>query len=170
MRLRLLITEDCNRNCEGCCNKDWDLENLPIATNLNGYEEVLITGGEPMLYPDRVVGIARLITDPDTDIFMYTSKIDVPEDVMYVLRYIDGITVTLHEPEDAKLIVPLDRMIKSWREAPFSLRLNVFKGIEVPKLLCNWQFKPDIEWIPNCPLPEGEVFKRWSSLQRTSTT
>ena len=26
--LRLLLWEECNRTCQGCCNKDWDLSSL----------------------------------------------------------------------------------------------------------------------------------------------
>ena len=48
------------------------------------------------------------------------------------------------------------------------LRLNVFKGIELPKngidksILNYWQIKKDIEWLDPCPLPDGEEFKRLS--------
>ena len=39
-KLRLLVTENCNRNCEGCCNKDWDLSSLEVCTSYKGYDEV----------------------------------------------------------------------------------------------------------------------------------
>jgi len=29
-KLRLLLFPDCNRNCAGCCNNDWDLDLLPM--------------------------------------------------------------------------------------------------------------------------------------------
>jgi molybdenum cofactor biosynthesis enzyme MoaA len=51
-KLRLLVTERCARSCSGCCNHDWDLAALPTCESYAGYDEVLLTGGEPMLYPE----------------------------------------------------------------------------------------------------------------------
>lgn len=44
-KLRLLLHEECNRNCKGCCNKDWDLNALEIEDDFTDYDEILITGG-----------------------------------------------------------------------------------------------------------------------------
>jgi hypothetical protein len=35
--------------------------------------------------------------------------------------------------------------------------LNIFKGIETPKVE-GWKIKNNIVWIKNCPLPEDEIF------------
>ena len=50
-KLRLLLFEECNRSCPGCCNRDWDLQPLPVCYDLPPYRIILLTGGEPMLYP-----------------------------------------------------------------------------------------------------------------------
>ena len=62
-KLRLLFTKDCNRNCPGCCNKDWDLDSLPVCTDFTPYDLVMITGGEPMLYPERLLHLIRRIRE-----------------------------------------------------------------------------------------------------------
>ena len=30
-KLRLLLFEECDRDCPGCCNRDWDLRSLPVC-------------------------------------------------------------------------------------------------------------------------------------------
>lgn len=60
-KLRLLFTKDCNRDCPGCCNKDWDLDHLPVCADFKPYDLVMITGGEPMLYPERLLKLIRKI-------------------------------------------------------------------------------------------------------------
>ena len=60
-KLRLLITEKCNRKCEGCCNLDWDLQNLPVCTSFKGYDEILLTGGEPQLEPVLILSTVEKI-------------------------------------------------------------------------------------------------------------
>ena len=57
-KLRLLLTENCNRECKGCCNTDWDIKNLPEISadeiiNEN-FDLIMITGGEPLLYPHKL--------------------------------------------------------------------------------------------------------------------
>ena len=49
-KLRLLLLDDCNRNCPGCCNRDWDLQALPLCQDYTPYRLIMLTGGEPMLY------------------------------------------------------------------------------------------------------------------------
>jgi hypothetical protein len=42
------------------------------------------------------------------------------------------------------------------------MRLNIFKDIEIGELKYGgWKIKKDIEWIKNCPLPAGEILKRY---------
>ena len=45
-KLRLLVTEKCDRNCGGCCNKSFDLKNLPIFNigDSHNFKSIMITG------------------------------------------------------------------------------------------------------------------------------
>ncbi len=168
-RLRLLLFEDCNRRCSGCCNKNWNLSSLPVCDNYNGYDQILLTGGEPMLVPGLVKRIARDIRnktgeESDPKIYMYTAKADDPSALMDVLSEVDGITLTLHTPKDVEPFRRFNNILnKSWLKHK-SLRLNVFKRINIHRPgidLSSWKVKEGIEWIDNCPLPEGEVFMRF---------
>lgn len=77
-KLRLLLFEKCNRNCKGCCNKQWDLSKLPIENDFTGYKLIILTGGEPLLEPDLVKNVIRMIRNKtDAKIILYTAKINI---------------------------------------------------------------------------------------------
>lgn len=159
-KLRLLITKECNRNCPGCCNKDWNLDELPICTSFEGYDEVLLTGGEPYLVGINpfISLIHKIRSENNTcKIFVYSAH----SRIIDVLDYIDGLTFTLHDQKDVPLFDLLNlALYESDKEK--SLRLNIFKGIKLPDDidLSFWKVKKDMEWIKNCPLPKDEVFMR----------
>lgn len=160
-KLRLLITTHCHKRCEGCCNKDWDLKNLPICTDFSGYDEILITGGEPFLYRVHLLIILAQIrkANPTCKLYIYTAfDDDLTIEKLLSKDIIDGITFTLHDSEDIRVLQMLDSTLEGMKNK--SLRLNIFKGIEVPELKSSWIIKDNIEWIKDCPLPVGEVFMR----------
>ncbi len=165
--LRLLMTEDCNRSCEGCCNKDWDLDNLPVETDFTSYDEVIITGGEPMLYFNVLENLIYEIRlqNPEVKIIVYTAKTNIIEDLLDILgmEEVDGLTVTIHDLKDLINFISFDMAIPKYLRYK-SLYLNMFEGIihgslnEIYKT--DWKIKDNVKWIKNCPLPENEVFKR----------
>ncbi len=163
--LRLLLWEACDRDCEGCCNKQWDLDALPVAQDFTGYDEIILTGGEPMLSPARVMDAIRLIRKdaPETPIYMYTANVVDRITVYEILGHIQGRTVPLHAQNDVQPFLMFDSYL-TFCAYPFertSLRLNVFKDIlGYGTCKMDWKVKRDIEWIENCPLPQGETFMR----------
>jgi hypothetical protein len=159
-KLRLLLTDVCNRNCRGCCNKLYDLKTLPVCTDFTCYDQILLTGGEPMLQPWLVVeAIGKLRRQTQSPIYLYTADTTKPIMLLLILSLIEGITVTLHEPKDVEPFLALDPHIQKEGK---SLRLNVFKRSNyTPHNLTGWVVKSDLSWIRYCPLPEGEVFMRY---------
>lgn len=160
-KLRLLITKECDKHCRGCCNKQWDLDKLPVCKSYKGYDEIMITGGEPLLDPLLVERVIENIssTNHKAKIILYTGNpfllacfaVSIPEISLY------GITLTLHNNLDAKIF----RMFEDKIEIEgASLRLNVFKGVKIPTLYNPWNVKDNITWIKNCPLPKNEIFMR----------
>jgi organic radical activating enzyme len=168
-KLRLLIEEKCNRNCEGCCNKDFDLKNLPVERNFSQYQEIILTGGEPFLDIQNIVEHILFIKKKNkkAKIILYTAKYSktIP---MFLKYYIDGITVTLHEQNDIEGFFELNDLLNSlkWdclKEKSF--RLNVFSGIDLGDWDNQfWNIKDNIVWIKDCPLPDGESFMRSSLI------
>ena len=163
-KLRLLLFEKCNRRCKGCCNNEWDLEALPICYNYSGYDEIMLTGGEPMLRPDLVRQVVREIREQsNAKIYLYTAKVDDLKASLDIIKRIDGMTVTLHEQADLASWIRFSLVLKS--QVRFStaksLRLNVFRGVntrDVP--IKGWIVQDNMEWVADCPLPDDEVFMR----------
>ena len=160
--LRLLLFEACNRKCPGCCNKDWNLGGLPVASSFKGYKEIILTGGEPMLRPHLIKQVAdRIREDTTAKIYVYTAKVDDIKEALSVLESVDGLTVTLHEPADLEPFRRFDAARKARGIEGKSLRLNIFFNVETiqPE---GWKVKAGIEWIKDCPLPSNEVFMRFA--------
>lgn len=162
-KLRLLLFEECHRGCPGCCNKDYDLQNLPICTDYTPYRTIMLTGGEPMLHPDIICSaVGEIRKQTNAKIYLYTAMTDGLDDILPI---IDGLTLTLHSPQDK---VDLERFESTSKHLydmsqRGTLRLNVFREVgDIHGISQVWRVKPDMVWIPNCPLPDGEVFMRYN--------
>ena len=160
--LRLLMTKICNRNCSGCCNKDYDLDNLPVAKSYENYRVIMITGGEPLLFP---MELCTLIVDiqmtVETPIYVYTAKMDDVNLFTHILNSTNGITLTIHEKEDIPDFIELCQHLSPSMVQDKSMRLNIFNDTNMDSELIPsyWDYKY-IDWIPECPLPKCEEFKR----------
>jgi organic radical activating enzyme len=167
-KARVLLWETCNRNCDGCCNKEWDLKALPKVgmKELAKYDEIILTGGEPMIYPEELLFIANGLRKkfPTKTLYLYTAKVD---NVLWqqVMNMFDGVCVTLHEQAD---VTQFEVWALNARESHvMSKRLNVFKEVHLSEMMrekikkAGWIIKDEMEWIKDCPLPNDEEFVRW---------
>lgn len=162
-KLRLLLFSQCNRSCAGCCNKDWDVGKLPICRDVKGFSEIILTGGEPMLWPGFVEEVI-LATKKETDspIFLYTADVTKIKEACHILSMLDGMTVTLHEESDVASFSKFQEQVKMFGlNLGKSLRLNIFDGVSVPNDTEGWTVKTGIRWIKDCPLPSDEIFMRF---------
>lgn len=171
-KLRLLVTKSCPKNCAGCCNKDWDLDALPIVEHFN-YDEIILTGGEPFHEAAyrKTIGIIyflkEVMPDDNRKVYVYTTD---SWSVYDCLEIVDGFTLTLHDQEDVYNFVAVNDVIKDHLDhnplIKCSLRLHIFKGVKLPDDidLSHWQVKSDIEWIENCPLPVDEEFRKIKNI------
>jgi hypothetical protein len=50
--MHLLVTDKCDRDCAYCCNKQYDVKNIPVASKeeFESVDTVCLTGGEPFKY------------------------------------------------------------------------------------------------------------------------
>ena len=168
-KLRLILWSDCLRSCPGCCNKDWDVDNLPVCDSYYGYDEIILTGGEPMLYPKKLCAaihsIRKVTIAPvRVPIYVYTADVTNLLLAQVVAVMSDGLTVTLHEQSDVADFIKFASALDEHSAAKgLSLRVNVFAGVDLdPDAFPSyWKVKDGIEWIDNCPLPKGEVLMRY---------
>ena len=166
-KLRLLITDKCNRDCKLCCNKNFDLQNLPICDDFKGYSEIMITGGEPALFPFTVTTICKKIRieNPEAKIIIYTADVNYAYKLLTGSEDFDGLTLTIHKIIDAHYF---DKKFRdfSFKVDNISLRLNSFVSKSNYSLTLkntleelDWKFVK-FKWLKDCPLPIDEEFKR----------
>ena len=162
-KIRLILFEDCNRDCGGCRNRQFNFDELDIETDFTGYSEILLIGGEPMLKPSFVSATAEMLRQStDAKLYLYTAKVDNIDAVWFVMRHLDGLTVSLHDQDDVEPFRRFNETVLTCAPDE-SFRLNVFKGINLDGIdLSSWEVKRGIEWIGSCPLPSGEVLRRLS--------
>jgi hypothetical protein len=163
-KLRLMVTRHCNRNCPQCCNKSFNIdEDIPLVNGIAHYEEILLTGGEPMLDLEYLVWLIETIRDinPTARIIVYTSYFENPTGLLMILNKVDGLTVTLHDLEDLGDFMNFhSTMVEYGLHEGKSLRLNYFPedlGLRIYN--SHWHIK-ELEWLDNCPIPAGEDFRR----------
>lgn len=174
-KLRLLITKACNKSCEGCCNKDWKLDELP-SINLDNlheiayFDEILITGGEPTIDKIRLLHVLNRLNRASLrpKIYLYTNGFNAPLIAsLLALGLIDGVTLTLHDNSLSSFIELTNLLVDLNVDFDkLSLRLNVFKEATNFDLISTmithkWKIKRDMVWIENCPLPIDEIFMKY---------
>lgn len=162
---RVITTWDCNRDCDLCCNK-----NLPVQPetcsleDLRDYDQVLLTGGEPMLYPEQLLETIKYLRSWRSDewqkIYLYTA-LWTPA-LKEIVKHVDGIHFTLHHPvgpRDLEGLRHFQRLISKPEYAEKTFRLYIESRVKVrveitPSLWERVEVKP---WLDQCPLPENET-------------
>lgn len=192
-RCRLLLTTKCPNNCPLCCNKQFDLfKDVPIIDRWN-YDEFILTGGEPLYPTTEklcnFLDLLNKIEDTmgrDPLVYLYTSVCN-PSSWNNIICNLNGITYTVHTQNNAKELIQLLHVLND-KESGYdqvfpnlscistkSLWLNLFPEgtkfieAELAKSPYKWDditkiFKiRQMEWKENCPIPEGEDFRRLSN-------
>lgn len=192
-RCRLLLTAKCPNNCPLCCNKQFDLvKDVPVLDRLD-YDEFILTGGEPLQFPNSVIETIHNVNAVTAymgitpKFYLYTSICN-PTIWNDVITYLNGITYTVHTRENAKELIQLIHVLNNINvgyDSVFpslcssinkSLWLNLFpeaKDLIDEELALSpykwddivryFKIKP-MEWQENCPIPEGEDFRRINNL------
>jgi hypothetical protein len=109
--IHLMVTTLCDRDCKYCCNKQYDLNDIPQVTDeeLKNCHTVYITGGEPFLFSNPVaIAIFLKSRYPNIKtIRVYTNARAVADyigwyDGQYINKFesIDGLSVSIKNKED----------------------------------------------------------------------
>lgn len=111
---RVIVTWGCNRQCEGCCNNSLDKSEIKTVTieELRQYEEIVITGGEPMLLKDKLYNFISDLKKnmPKAKIYLYTSYWDDSQLSKYTIGMLSGISFTIHNESTDKDIIALKNL------------------------------------------------------------
>lgn len=160
---RVIVTYQCNRICPGCCNSK--LFNVPKISNiseLKEYEEVVLTGGEPMLFPGDLLKLIKRLKRQNIaqKIFLYTACL-VADEYPKILNRIDGITVTLHANATDDDIRNLKYMSEKLYGEDLDMRLFIDERVYEKYDLSNicmktWTVVRKLKWKDKCDPAEHE--------------
>lgn len=177
MKARVMVTAKCPKNCDGCCNTGPVFEQHKVIKSddeLSGADEIIITGGEPLLQPEKVMKFIGDIRSRDRfdrpKFYLYSALVPKDFEMSRLFNVLSGFQFTLHAeaaPSDVIALKELSRqlgMFKKYRDRPWEnkcFRLNIDKRLYDEYDFGNidltpWDVVRKMKWIEDCPLPEGE--------------
>lgn len=106
--IHLMITSLCDRNCKFCCNKQYNLNDIPYVTDaeLKKAEVLCLTGGEPFLFsnPSAIAEYYKRKYSNIKKVYVYTNAHEL---AMWIAKYgvidsIDGVNISIKTKEDLR--------------------------------------------------------------------
>jgi len=130
------VTKACHRQCAGCCNTYTTIMKHAsyierIADLPTELDEIMITGGEPMLVPERTQRLSTQIRNryPASKLYLYSAEYN--EAMKNTIPIVDGLHYTVHEGATLQDITSLNRLQEllqshkaQWREKSFRLYID----------------------------------------------
>ena len=179
--MHLFITKRCTNNCPLCCNKNYDIEKVPLPTEeeLSSVNTVCLTGGDPFLLGEKLDEIVNDLRKRKNikNIYVFTSGYAC---LLYLKKFgklpnIDGITFSPKSERDYDAIwnfvdtysyhfieLSSNRMymfIDKYDDCNYTIDNNklVLLAYVWNYLNCQVFFRT---WVDNFNSPENEIFRR----------
>ena len=169
---RVIVTKRCARKCPYCVNNHpkikAEMEKLQDVEQLQRFQTVCLTGGEPFLAPRKTIGLIHQLRkqNPTQKLYVYASIFETTKEQLRILALVDGLHYTIHQnptPDDQEMLNALQLILKGYRSArrppcgkSFRLALSpdIFSSIGI--MPSAWNDIRVKEWLDDCPLPENE--------------
>lgn len=107
LTLHLLVTSLCDRDCKYCCNKQYDIQNLPYVTDeeFKQADMVCLTGGEPFKYtnPPHILSKIRIKYPNIEHAVVYSNAWELYGYLIneeHTLTFMDGVNVSIKNKDD----------------------------------------------------------------------
>lgn len=162
--IHIMVTTLCNRNCKHCCNKQYDLNDIPQVTDdeLKKAHTICITGGEPFLYtsPNNIAKYYKIHYPNIKNIYVYTNALELADylsNPQNTLDYIDGVNVSIKVPYDKKCFEEIIYNNKQINKLKSNL-LYVFDDL-IPNKIGNFTYI-DREWQEEFNPAPDSIFRR----------
>ena len=168
-KARVIITLACHRACDGCCN------HMPVFSQhrkiadisvVASYRDILLTGGEPMLYPRQTLALVKYLkAHTPARVYLYSAFYEPAEQALWqdLLASLDAFQFTLHAEAQDDDIAALGELC-ALAAAPHpgrSFRLSIDRRLYAHHDLSGldlggWDVVRKMAWIVDAPLPPGE--------------
>lgn len=166
--IHLFVTPLCNRNCPFCCNKQYNMNDVPFVTDteLKEAHTLLITGGEPFKYaqPCEIAGYYKERYPNIKNVYVYSNAKELLEYTCNNeggIYNIDGLSISIKNQEDMKAFEKLLMYLRyNVDELQLSSnRLYVFQDCLIPEHLGNFQLIKR-EWQKEFEAASDSIFRR----------
>ena len=162
--IHLMVTTLCDRDCKYCCNKQYDLNDIPQVTDeeLKNCHTVYITGGEPFLFanPNAIAEELKKKYPNIKAVRVYTNAFALSY-YLHVLdcqiSEIDGLSVSIKNQADVYSFEELVADLRVRRKK--SNVLYIFPGFDIPRDVGNFKVIKR-EWQEDFVPEPTSVFRR----------
>ena len=186
--MHLFITNKCTNSCPLCCNKNYDIEKIPIPTEeeLSSIENIFLTGGEPFLLGKKLNKIVDALRTRKNikNIYIYTSGYECYKYLVdfKILPNINGINFSPKGFKDWSALSKL--LLSGWKEDISNLesnRLYVFIdkydqctfniNNSILDIIADYHFDMGCKvflrtWIDNIESRPNEIFRRIENYEQ----
>jgi hypothetical protein len=153
-----------------CCNQQDIIKQAVKVSSIKellAFDEIIITGGEPMLIPNELALFLHNLRRNHGytgKIYLYTALYNkkLQPEYMDLMNYINGIHFTIHyEAADQEImeLKQLSELLQKIRDSSFRLSIDTrlyekydFYNID----LSAWSVVRRMKWLDNCQLPDDE--------------
>ena len=132
--IRILVDWKCNLSCPYCCNNQEMFRKEIVPMRLDNidftkYSNVCITGGEPLMFLDRVYRICDKLPI-DKLMILYTNGTLLTERSASILRVwgIRALNIGLHDPRSFKRIIQNVNWVT--RNLDFNIRFHIWNKFQ----------------------------------------
>ncbi len=132
--IHIMVTSLCDRNCKYCCNKEYNLNDIPYVTDeeLRQAETICITGGEPFAFvsPCDIAKHYKRKYPNIKNIYVYTNALELAEYILNdgKIEFIDGVNVSIKCKKDAEMFNTIVKKDERIAKLPSNL-LYVFDNL-----------------------------------------
>lgn len=130
--LRVLVSWKCNFKCSYCCNDTLPGVRAGIKpvtlsdVDFEPYKVVCVSGGEPLLFLDRVEKVCRIADGKFIVLYTNGTKMTPDTATRLYLWGVNAINVGLHYPATFDLLIK--RVLTSVGELPIAVRFHLEDG------------------------------------------
>ena len=170
--IHLMVTSLCDRNCPHCCNKQYDLNNIPYVTDeeLKEVHTVFITGGEPFAYsnPSQIAERYALFYPNIENVIVYTNAYELYSRIYHqdksinCLKDIDGLNISIKTGIDTYAINELikEPQFIDWLEnSKAESRIYDFVGVDNTELIKHFNYFKR-RWQEEFEAADDSIFRK----------